>query len=81
MPKNRHKTAGKELDIGGKWRFFEGLERHFVAATSDAVSLLPASQLDVTPRDRAAAQSLRRGKSAGERHFSTERARIHAGER
>jgi hypothetical protein len=52
MPKNTDKTLRIELGIGGKWRFFEGLERHFFAATSGAMSLLPLSQPDVTPRDR-----------------------------
>jgi hypothetical protein len=69
MPKNTDKTVRKRLEIGGKWRFFEGLERHFVAATNVAMSLLPLSQPDVTPRDRAAAQSRRGAKSAGDRHF------------
>jgi hypothetical protein len=69
MPKNTDKTVRKELEIGGKWRLFEGLERHFFAATSGTMSLLPLSQPDVTPCDRAAAQSLRRAKFAGDRQF------------
>ncbi len=70
-----------EQEIGGKWRFLDGLERHFFAATSGTMSLLPLSQPDVTPRDRAAAQSRRPAKFAGERQFSIEWAPIHAGER
>jgi hypothetical protein len=69
MLKNTDKTVRKELEIGEKWRFSKDLERHFFAATTAAVSLLLASQLDVTPRDRTAVQSRRRAKSVGERHF------------
>jgi hypothetical protein len=32
MPENTDKTVRKELKIGEKWRFFDGLERHFFAA-------------------------------------------------
>jgi hypothetical protein len=40
MLKNTDKTVEKELEIGGKWRFFDGLERHFVATTCAAVSFV-----------------------------------------
>jgi hypothetical protein len=40
MPKNTDKTLRKGLEIGGKWRFLDGLERHFVAATSRAMSFV-----------------------------------------
>jgi hypothetical protein len=69
MLKNTDKTVRKELEIGEKWRFSKDLERHFFAATTAAVSLLLASQLDVTPRDRTAAQSRRRVQFSGKRHF------------
>ncbi len=38
MPENTDKTVRIELEIGGKWRFFGGLERHFVATTRAAMS-------------------------------------------
>jgi hypothetical protein len=82
MPENTDKTERKSPETGEKWRFFEGLERHFVAATSAAMSLLPASQPDFTPRDRGrGAEPATREICGRAPVFQTEWARIHAGER
>jgi hypothetical protein len=49
-PKNPVKTARKVLENGAKWRFFEGLERHFAAPEADVARSRPASLPDLTSR-------------------------------
>jgi hypothetical protein len=41
--KNPEKTGKKLLKNGERWRFFEGLERHFAAPAADVPRTRPAS--------------------------------------